>query len=95
MRGAVGHSTNFHFHSDGIANHIVPFPYCIPMLIVVMVHCPAQVVDGVCALKGRLYTGDEAAVFLHKYDFEWLLEAVVKVLSDYFARMFSLWLCVV
>ena len=40
-----------------------------------------QVVDGVCALKSRVYSGDdESAALLHRYDFEWLLEAVVKVL---------------
>ena len=37
-----------------------------------------------CSLKGRVYTGEDAAASLHKYDFEWLLEAVVKVLCATF-----------
>lgn len=54
----------------------IPIPHIpIPM------HAHFQVIDGVCALKGRVYStsGDEAAALLHRYDFEWLLEAVVKV----------------
>ena len=49
--------------------------------IPIPIHAHLQIVDGVCALKGRVYSssGDEAAALLHRYDFEWLLEAVVKV----------------
>ena len=54
---------------------MVPFPYSIPT------RARLQVVDGVCALKARVYSGDDdTAALLHRYDFEWLLEAVVKVL---------------
>ena len=40
-----------------------------------------QVFDGVCALKSRVYgsSGDDSSALIHRYDFEWLLEAVVKV----------------
>ena len=40
-----------------------------------------QVFDGVCALKSRVYSvsDEDTAALIHRYDFEWLLEAVVKV----------------
>ena len=54
----------------------IPIPH-----IPIPIHAHLQIVDGVCSLKGRVYSGsgDEAAALLHRYDFEWLLEAVVKV----------------
>ena len=51
----------------------------IPILSPIPIIWYLQVVDGVCVLKGRVYCGDDSAALLHKYDFEWLLEAVVKV----------------
>ena len=36
-----------------------------------------QVIDGAIALTKKVYAGDEAAV--HHYDYDWLLDPVVKV----------------
>ena len=39
-----------------------------------------------CALKKKIYTGEDSDEMLHKHDFEWLLEAAVKVSVGVYVR---------